>query len=210
MNTDSAARKTALRREYLAARWAISEPDRDRARRRIAQHICSLVARLKPVTVAAYVPVGTEPLGRMNTEPPILPELVLQAATQTNVLAANSAQPVVLLPIWRSGSELDWAAYSGVGDLVESPRGLWEPLGPRLGAAAIYDVDLVLVPALAADTRGNRLGRGAGCYDRALARTRVAAVAIVYDHELVGEIPNFEHDVPMSAVITPSGVHRIQ
>ena len=69
------------------------------------------------------------------------------------------------------------------------------------------DVELVVVPALAVDRRGNRLGRGAGFYDRALAGSRPATVvAVIYDDELLDTVPAEAHDVPVHAVLTPAGL----
>ena len=60
----------------------------------------------------------------------------------------------VLLPITLPDFSLDWAVYTGDHDLADARYGLKEPTGPRLGVAALADVDLVLVPALAVDARG--------------------------------------------------------
>ncbi len=211
MSTDSATRKRALRRELLAARWAMTESNRNRAHHGLRQHIRDIVAQLRPAIIAAYVPVGTEPLAHHSGEQAsgpgllILPELLRGAAVQ-----AGQVEPRILLPIWRDDNELDWADYHSVDALAASQRGLWEPSGPRLGLDQIGRADLVLVPSLAADRLGRRLGRGAGCYDRSLTRSHATTVAVIYDHELLDEIPHHAHDVPMSTVITPSSLHRMQ
>ena len=82
--------------------------------------------------------------------------------------ALHAAGKRVLLPVLRADNDLDWAVYTG--ELVPASRGLLEPAGPLLGVTAIADADVVLVPGLAASAGGNRLGRGGGSYDRALAR----------------------------------------
>jgi 5-formyltetrahydrofolate cyclo-ligase len=66
---------------------------------------------------------------------------------------------------------------------------------------------VLFVPALAVDRRGNRLGRGGGSYDRALSRVprRALVVALLYDGELVDELPTEPHDRPVNAVVTPGG-----
>jgi 5-formyltetrahydrofolate cyclo-ligase len=61
------------------------------------------------------------------------------------------------------------------------------------------------VPALQVDRDGNRLGRGGGSYDRALARATGLTVALLHDDELVAELPHEPHDVPVRAVATPTG-----
>lgn len=128
-------------------------------------------------TVASYVPVGAEP--------------------------GVAPEPGWLLPVLLPDGDLDWAAHDG--RLVTSPRGLQEPAGPRLGVAAVAGCDLVLVPALRVDRWGNRLGRGGGSYDRALARATGFVVALLHDGELVEQLPVQAHDRPVHAVATPTG-----
>ena len=109
-------------------------------------------------------------------------------------------QPGWLLPVLLDDDDLDWAAYDG--QLTAGRRGLLEPAGPRLGVEAIAACDLVLVPALRVDRAGNRLGKGGGSYDRALARATGLTVALLHDDELVDAVPHEAHDVPVKAVAT--------
>jgi 5-formyltetrahydrofolate cyclo-ligase len=111
----------------------------------------------------------------------------------------------ILLPVVpTTGRTLDWAAYTG--ELEPGRFGLHHPVGPRLGASAIGDADAVVVPALAVDHFGFRLGRGGGYYDRALVHARPDAVlvTVVFDEERLAELPREIHDRPVTAVVTPS------
>ncbi len=153
----------------------------------LRDQILTLVRRAAPATIAAYVPVGTEPGG------PDLPGL----------LAAHAR---VLLPALLPSGDLDWAAFDGM--LVAGPHGLREPAGPRLGPSAVLAADLVLVPALAVDRRGMRLGRGGGSYDRVLARladSPALIVALLHEDELLDVVPAEPHDRPVHGVLRPSG-----
>jgi 5-formyltetrahydrofolate cyclo-ligase len=71
---------------------------------------------------------------------------------------------------------------------------------------AVARADAVLVPALAVDQAGHRLGRGGGSYDRALARVGplIPLIALLYDDELVDRLPVASHDVPVRAVVRPA------
>jgi 5-formyltetrahydrofolate cyclo-ligase len=112
----------------------------------------------------------------------------------------------VLLPVVPSGdAELRWAVDTG--RLAPGRFGLLEPVGPRLGPTAIGTADVVVVPAVAVGRDGSRLGRGGGYYDRALRHARADAVlvALVFDDELVDELPVEAHDRRVTAVVTPSG-----
>jgi 5-formyltetrahydrofolate cyclo-ligase len=112
----------------------------------------------------------------------------------------------VLLPVVSpEGVELAWAVDTG--RLAPGRFGLLEPVGPRLGPTAIGTADIVIVPALAVSRDGVRLGRGGGYYDRALghARPEAVVVALVFDDELLDEVPAEPHDRRVDAVLTPSG-----
>jgi 5-formyltetrahydrofolate cyclo-ligase len=112
------------------------------------------------------------------------------------------------------GRDLTWAVDTG--RLTPGRFGLLEPLGPRLGPTALRTADVVVVPALAVARDGVRLGRGGGYYDRALqyARSDAVLVALVFDDELLDELPSEQHDRRVTAVVTPSGgwqeLHRAQ
>src|SRR4029077_3061095 len=99
-------------------------------------------------------------------------------------------------------------SYEGPESLAAGPRGLLEPTEPRRGVAAITSADRIIVRALAADRRASRLGRGGGCYDRALARVgpAVPTVALLYDGELLDAVPAEPHDQRVSAVTQPMRV----
>jgi 5-formyltetrahydrofolate cyclo-ligase len=109
-------------------------------------------------------------------------------------------RPGWLLPVVLPGWDLDWAVFDG--SLTDDR--IREPTGPRLGVTAIASCDLVLVPALLVDRQGNRLGKGAGCYDRALARATGLTVSLLHDGELIAAVPHEPHDVRVQAAATPS------
>jgi 5-formyltetrahydrofolate cyclo-ligase len=146
--------------------------------------LLALVRRLRPVTIAAYVPVDAEPGGDLPS-----------------VLAPHAR---LLLPVLLADGELDWVAFDGA--LRPGLRGLLEPAGPRLGVDAVRSATLVVVPALAVDRAGVRLGRGGGSYDRALGRLAdPMTVALLHDGELVESVPAEPHDRMVRATITPGG-----
>lgn len=82
-----------------------------------------------------------------------------------------------------------------------------EPTGNDL--ADIDEIEVVVVPAVAYDRKGNRLGRGKGYYDRLLESTRATKIGIGYEFQLFDEIPSEPHDVKMDIVITQNGTHVI-
>jgi 5-formyltetrahydrofolate cyclo-ligase len=192
---DVVAAKSALR-ERLAAR-RLARPAAER-RAAAAAVTTSLLRGLGGVRViAAYAPEDTEPgHGRLPA-----------AFTQ---LGAR-----ILLPVLVAGEpELRWAVDTG--RLAPGRSGPLEPVGPRLGATAVGTADVVVVPAVAIARDGIRLGRGGGYYDRALRHARPGAVVVgvVFDDELLDELPSEPHDQRVTAVVTPSGgwqeLHRAE
>lgn len=120
----------------------------------------------------------------------------------------------VLLPVLRDDLDLDWVVDDG-GPEADPLR----PAGPRLGPDAVTGCDVVLLPALAVDSVGTRLGQGGGSYDRSLSRLdlglppgdgRPLLLAVVHDDELLegAVLPRQAHDVPVDGVLTPGGLSR--
>jgi len=115
----------------------------------------------------------------------------------------------IIVPVTGPGHSLDWVHWTPEVETAASPLGVSEPIGDRLGSDALARVGLVLVPALAVDLAGHRLGRGAGYYDRALADVHAPRCALVFADELLSEVPHDAHDVPVNLVVTEMGVFRV-
>ena len=107
------------------------------------------------------------------------------------------------------GDLLDLHEFRDVSELEEGAFGVLEPAASAPVIAA-DSVDLVIVPGLAFDTRGHRLGYGRAFYDRVLPQmARAFRVGIAYDFQIVMELPDDAHDVPMHAVVTDQRVLRV-
>lgn len=93
-------------------------------------------------------------------------------------------------------------------EIVAGQFGIREP---RPGCAEIPfgRLDLILVPGVAFDLNGNRLGRGKGFYDRLLAETRGVKCGVAFEEQIVDEIPIGSHDAAMDFIVTPSRVITI-
>ncbi|BBX72266.1 5-formyltetrahydrofolate cyclo-ligase [Mycobacterium shinjukuense] len=181
--------KAALRERLLAARRRIADDVRAAEARMLCEHLHPLVN--SGATVCAYVPVGAEPgsIGMLD--------VLLRRAGRVLLPVARTAADDTPLP-------LRWGRYRP-GGLTTARWGLLEPPEPWLPESAVAEAGLVLVPALAVDRRGVRLGRGGGFYDRSLTRRdrQARLVAVVRDPELVDELPAEPHDIPMTHALTP-------
>src|ERR1700733_6216658 len=148
--------KAALREQLIAARGRVAEDVRAAEARMLREQLEALENIVSSdSTVCAYVPVGTEP----------------GSVEMLDMLLRRSRR--VLLPVARPAADntplpLCWGEYRP-GTLVTGRWGLLEPPLPWLPTSAVGQASLVLVPALAVDRSGVRLGRGRGFYDRSLA-----------------------------------------
>lgn len=179
--------KGTLRRRQVAARTAMPDSIRNESGRLIRDHVLEMPQVTSAGTIAAYYSVGTEP------------------DTRGLVFALWKRGSYVVLPVLLPDGDLDWASYEGPGSLAPGPRGVLQPVEPVRGTGTVARADVVLVPALAVDVRGRRLGRGGGSYDRALARVgpQVPTIALLYDSELLPSVPAEEHDQAVRAVARP-------
>lgn len=183
--------KGSLRSELLAARRAVPDEVRRAECDQLCGHLPVVVGQAR--TVAAYVPIRTEPGCPDMLE--VLAELC----------------ETVLLPVVDTGPTgehlpLRWGRYIA-GNVQTARFGLREPAGPALPASAVARAQVVLVPALAVDRRGVRLGRGGGFYDRSLplCAPGTRLVAVVRDGDILDELPDEPHDVPMTHALSPGG-----
>jgi 5-formyltetrahydrofolate cyclo-ligase len=186
--------KLALRDQLLTARRRLPLTALGERARAVAGHLMAAPEIQRAATVAAYVSVSSEP----GTGPLL------------DALKAMGRR--VILPVVLPDLDLDWAVYDGPDGLERARRGLLEPTGERLGPDAVATADVVLTPGLAVDRTGMRLGQGGGCYDRALGRVPVGTFTctLLYDGELLDEVPTAAHDRPVTAVVTPAGVTRLR
>ncbi len=170
----------------------MSRAEREMQNGALAAHVLTATSGLS--VIAAYLPVGSEP----------------GSVEMLDALVTRGTQ--VLLPMARNDETgtptvLTWAEYRP-GELVDAPFGLREPAPSAFRSATLAGVELVLIPALAVDRAGNRLGRGAGFYDRSLgsAAASAALVAPLYLGEILDEIPADGHDVPVTHALTADGL----
>ena len=179
--------KAALRVKARAARALLDSGERADAAEAAARHFFDSIELQKSDVVAAYWRIRDE----MDCQPILIR---LMDSNQTVVL------PVVLGPdepldlrVWEQGASL---YESGFGTLAPSE------LAPKA------EPDVVLMPLLAFDSRGTRLGYGGGYYDRTLAsmKKRPKLIGLAYSTQQLERIPREAHDVPLDAVITETGV----
>lgn len=102
---------------------------------------------------------------------------------------------------------LSLSYINGMEDLKKGAYNIPEP--KTLLHADAEDMDIILVPGLAFDRSGGRMGFGKGYYDRLLSRTNAVKIGLCYDFQLCNKIPTEAHDVPMDLIVTEREIWRL-
>lgn len=170
--------KVELRRSLRQARIDRS-PNADEAAR-LSEQLGQFCLDNKLRTVAAYFPIQGEPDIRE----------FLEWALKSGIK--------ILLPVV-AGDQLAWVNFDGTTEF--GAMGFEEGAGKP---AKLESADAAFIPAMAVDFSGNRIGKGKGYYDRALASAKVKTIAVVFDEEILMQVPSEPHDKKVNAAISPS------
>jgi 5-formyltetrahydrofolate cyclo-ligase len=183
--------KRRLRERLLGERARLPAPEREAAAGAIALRLEALPAWAAARTVALYAPMG----GEVDTA-----EIARRAAA--------AGKRVAWPRLERGGRELGFAACAAE-ELVEGPLSTREP-PPGTPLLPPMEIDLVVVPGVAFDPAGRRLGRGRGHYDATLAALPRGAVRVglAFELQVVASVPEAPHDAPLDAVVTERRVLR--
>ena len=181
--------KRALRRDVLARRDALPARDRAAASLEIADRVAGLPEVLDARSAMTFWSFGSE----VDTAP-----LIDRLAAEGRTVALPRIE----------GSDIVAVAYVLGAATTETPFGAKEPAEGRVLDPS--ELDLVVVPGVAFDRSGNRVGYGAGYYDRFLRRTRgrVPALAIAFAVQVVSEVPTGRTDRRVDAIVTETEVIR--
>lgn len=181
--------KETLREKFRKLRGGLHQDLNNTARDLVATNFLQFIPGVPAGTVvAAYYPMGSE-----------LDTLRLLATLQINGI--KLALPVV----WKKGEAMEFRSYK-MGDALE--EGAHKTLQPKK-EAQVLDPQIVIVPLLAFDEKGYRLGYGGGYYDRTLAALRkkhdILAIGLAFDDQKTKALPAQDFDQPLDGVLTEKG-----
>ena len=183
---DIALAKAQLRSKILASRVG-----RESSNQALTANLLELVSRLKVQSVATYLSFGTEP-------------------STTDFISSLLDDGIeVIVPKILPDETLAWYKWDGVSATTSS-LGMREPDESKLQAVSIQEAELLIIPALAVDRMGNRLGRGKGYFDRELSVLSGSKVyAVCFEDEVLESIPSEVHDQRVSGVVTEVAIHEL-
>jgi 5-formyltetrahydrofolate cyclo-ligase len=175
----AASAKRALRTRLLADRKALTADQLEAARAAVRGHVLRRM-------------VASATAGRRWRTVCAYQPLATEPGSVALLEAMADGGAAVLVPLLLPDRDLDWNRW---------------PDGARLGVEAVAQATVVLVPALAVDRSGRRLGRGCGSYDRVLPRVGagVPVAALLHRREILDDVPADPWDRPVNAVVTPDG-----
>lgn len=188
MSNDVEHAKRALRADLRERRQLLSDAQREAAATAIGERLDALIDDLGARSISCFLSTTTEP------------------GTREFVTRAVRRGIRVLLPVTRADGLLDWAVATEDDEIAEGLYGLPEPTGEVLGPIAVNDVELMIVPASAVDRSGMRMGWGRGYFDKTIGSMEKCppVYAVVFDNEILDEVPRDRHDEPVDGVVTPT------
>ena len=174
--------KNAIRKRILSRRDALSVLEIASLSKEVTAQFLSSAPYVAASTLALYCSIRSE------------------VATSGIFAAALQAGKRVLYPR-TVGSTLEFIVVETLAALEASRFGICEPRSGE--AVSLAKIDLIVLPGVAFDEKGIRLGYGLGCYDRALAEVeRPTLVGLAYDFQVVAALPSEMHDIPVDFVVT--------
>lgn len=183
--------KAALRGEMRAIRKNIGEQSRARAAEALVQRLVTLPAVRSTRCIGVYHACGSE----------------LSLGPSITALRQQNPQLVVAYPLVISDEAMVYASFAPDDDtsILANPTAHITNI-PRERVVATEELDLLLVPGIAFDEQGRRLGQGGGFYDRILPHLKPDAVTIgiAFDEQVIAEIPTDTHDRRVDYILTPS------
>lgn len=185
--------KLELRRFVRLTRGARSEADRRLAGTNFTTNLSALIAEEQWSLIAAFIPTDSEPAitGLLET--------LVEHGIRVDV------------PVSSPNGILEWIALSPGFSMTLAADSQGMPI-PSSGDRGNTEPDVVFVPAAAVDRDGNRLGWGKGYYDRFLATIdpSTPVVAVVFDSDVVVEVPAEPHDISVDVIVTERDIYRVQ
>lgn len=186
--------KSNMRKTYAEKRANMPPADVDAKSKEIKKHLLALPEYQNSISIHTFI--GSLP-GEVRTKPLI-----------EHALSENKN---VMIPIYHGVDKPP--SHSLIHDLdsLEMTQvGIEQPAKDSVIPSEVRNAGIILVPCIAVDKSGNRIGMGGGFYDRILNQLSITKIALVFDFQFIDSLPVEEHDIKINLVVTEEGVTRIK
>ena len=186
--------KSNIRKTYAEKRANMSLAEVDAKSKQIKIHLLALPEYQNSISIHTFI--GSLP-GEVRTKPLI-----------EHALSENKN---VMIPIYHGVDKPP--SHSLIHDLdsLEMTQfGIEQPTEEAVIPSEVHNADLILVPCIAVDRSGNRIGMGGGFYDRILNQLSITKIALAFDFQFIDSLPSEEYDIKINLVVTEKGVTRIK
>lgn len=181
-----------MRAEARARRHARTNAEQRKLASGVTEALGDLIADFGATSVAIFLSTPSEP------------------ETREAIGALSACGVQVFAPVSHAGGVMEWTPVDANTSERSGPGGMPEPDTGAGTTSTLIAVDVVICPAAAVDDTGTRLGWGGAYYDRFLADlpTETPVFALVFENDVVTDLPRETHDIPVTGVVTPSGWRR--
>lgn len=186
--------KKAIRERIIQERDSIPKNIKEAKDAAIMEHILSLHEFSDAKTIFLYASFRSE----VNT-------------TDLIIISLDRGKMIVLPKVEKENRRLKLYVLDNMNELVTGHMGIPEPAASEDRLRTLDDIELIIIPGIAFDEYGNRLGYGAGFYDRLLSETkrRIPVFAPAYEEQIVEKIPAEPHDIKVDKIITDKRIINI-
>ena len=185
--------KSKIRKKYAERRANMAVSEVDDKSNLIKNHLLALSEYKSSNSIHTFI--GSLP-GEVRTKP-----LIEQAFSENKK---------VIVPIYHGVDQPpSHSLIKNLESLEMTQFGIEQPTEDSIIPEELSSAGIILVPCLAVDTFGNRIGMGGGFYDRILSESSTVKIALVFDFQFISELPTEEHDISLNFVVTEKSVTRI-
>lgn len=187
--------KKQIRKEFLDKRALLREEEIKEKSIKITEKLLDLKEFNQCSSVMCYIDFKNEPATRD----------FIRTCLNKNI---RVSVPVIINTVGRLKKIIASEILSIDNDLKQNSFGILEPLAEKIKEVEPCVIDLIIVPGLAFDVQKNRLGYGAGFYDRFLENTRAdcTKIGVAFDFQIINSVPIEEYDKKMSSIITENRI----
>lgn len=178
--------KSQLRKEFLIKRQALKESYLEQASRVIVEKLLAEIKKMKPTNILVYL--------SFNNEVETLGLIRQLLEDKINVI----------VPKYFADDGYQLVVLKNLEDLENGPFGIPQPKSSNVVETRL--VNMAIIPGVAFDKKGRRLGYGKGVFDKLLENSRAYKIGLAFDFQIVNEIPKEKHDLVMDLVVTETRI----